>query len=91
MADRALHRDAAAHAVAVEVRAWDFEVVEQRRHIVGEIFIAEIASDVGRATVALQFDGNDFPGLGKFADPPDPLAQSHRSEELPRRAERPSS
>jgi len=38
MANRTLHRIAAAHAVTDEVRAWDFEVIEQRSHIVGEVF-----------------------------------------------------
>ena len=72
MADRTLHRDAAAHAVTDEVRAWDLEIIEHRSHIVGEVFIAEIAIDVGRAPVALHFDGNHFSRFGKFADPVPP-------------------
>ncbi len=35
MADRTLHRAAAAHAVTDAVRAWDFEIIEQRSHIEG--------------------------------------------------------
>jgi len=41
-----------------------FEMIEQRGHIVGEVFIAEIAFDVGRAPVGLHFDGNDSPRFG---------------------------
>ena len=73
MADRAIHRHAAAQAVADDIRAWDLEVVEQRGHVVGEVVIAEIAFDVGRAPVALHFDGDHFPRLGKFADPLGPV------------------
>jgi hypothetical protein len=51
----------------------DLEVIEQRRHIVGEVFAADVAFDVGRAPVALHFDGNHFPRFGKFADPPGPV------------------
>ena len=69
MADRTLHRHAAAQAVTDDVRAWDLEIIEQRGHIVGEVFIADIAFDVGRAPVALHFDGDHFPRFGKFADP----------------------
>ena len=43
MADRTLHRDAAAQAVADDVRAWDLEIIEQRGHIVGEVFGANRA------------------------------------------------
>jgi hypothetical protein len=73
MANRTLQCDAAAHAVPDEIRAWDVEVIEQCSHIVGEVFIAEIAIDVSRAPVALHFDGNHVPRLGKFADPLDPV------------------
>ena len=48
-------------------------MIEQRRHIVGEVCRADIAVDVGRAPVALHFDGNHFPRFGKFADPPGPV------------------
>ena len=41
MADRAIQSHAAAQAVTDDVRAWDLEIVEQRGHIVGEVFVAE--------------------------------------------------
>ncbi len=64
MADRTLHRDAAAHAVTDEVRAGDLEVIEQRGHIVGEVFKTEIAINVSRAPVALHLDGDHLPRFG---------------------------
>ena len=73
MADRTLHRHAAAHAVADEVRLGDLEVIEQRRHIVGKVLAADVAFDVRRAAVALHFDGDHFPRFGKLADPPGPV------------------
>src|SRR5712691_1485906 len=73
MADRTLHCHGAAHAVTDEVRAWDLEVIEQRRHIVGEVFVGDVAWDVRRAPMALQFDGNHFPRFGELADPPSPI------------------
>ena len=73
MTDRTLHCHGAAHAVTDEVRAWDFEVIEQRRHIVGEVFGGDVAWDVRRAPMALQFDGNHFPRFGELADPPSPI------------------
>jgi hypothetical protein len=53
MADGDLHRDAAAHAVTEQIGLLDFEVIEHRVTVVGEVFITEIAVDVGRASVAL--------------------------------------
>src|SRR5437868_7788320 len=44
-----------AHAVTDEVRAGDFEVIEQRSHIVGEVLVSEISFDFGRAPVDLHF------------------------------------
>jgi len=83
MADRTLHCHGAAHAVTDEVRAWDFEVIEQRRHIVGEIFVGDVACDVRRAPMALHFDGNHFPRFGELADPPGPRRSvQHRDGEL---------
>ena len=73
MADRTLHRDAAAHAVTDQVGAGDLEMIEQRRHIVGEVCRAHIAVDIGCAPMALELDGNHFPTFGKFADPPGPV------------------
>src|SRR6266508_1071166 len=73
MADRARHRHAAAHAVADEVRFGDLEMIEQRRHIVGEVFLADVAFDVRRAPVALHFDGDHLPRLGEFGDPAGPV------------------
>src|SRR5512145_1559507 len=73
MTDRTLHRDTAAHAVTDEVSAWDFEVIEQRGHIVGEVFKTEIAINFSRAPVALHLDGDHFPRLGEFADPAGPV------------------
>src|SRR5207302_8670454 len=43
MADRTVHRHAAAHAIADEVRPRDLEVIEQRRHIVGKVLAADVA------------------------------------------------
>ena len=73
MADRTLHRHASAHAVADEVRSRDLEMIEQRGHVVGEVFVGDIAWDVRRAAVTLHFDGNDFPRFGELADPPGPV------------------
>lgn len=73
MADRTPHRHASAHAVAEEVRLRDLEVIKQRDHIVGKILAADVAVDVRRAAVALHFDGDRFPRLGQFADPPVPV------------------
>src|SRR5437660_1440976 len=73
MADRTLHRYGAAHAVADEIRPRDIELPEQRRHIVGEVFVGDVAWDVRRAPVALHFDGNHFPRFGELADPPGPV------------------
>src|SRR5438105_1084701 len=73
MADRTLHRHGAAHAIADEVRPRDLELLEQRRHIVGEVFVGDVAWDVRRASVALHFDGNHFPRFGELADPPGPV------------------
>ena len=53
----------------------DLQKIEQRGHIVGEVFVAEVAFDVGRAPVALHFDGNHFPRFGEFADPPGPVVR----------------
>lgn len=61
------------HAVTDEVRAWDSKVIEQRRHIVGEVFGDDFAIDVGRAPMALHFDGNHASRFGKLADPPGPV------------------
>ena len=69
MADRTLHRDTAAQAVTDDIRAWDLEIIEQPGHIVGEVFVSNIAFDVGRTPVALHFDRDHFPRFGKFADP----------------------
>jgi hypothetical protein len=69
----ALHCDTAAQAVTNEVRAGDFEVIEQRSHIVGDVFVTEFAIDVGGSPVPLHFDGNHFPRLGKFTDPLGPV------------------
>src|SRR5215471_21523307 len=76
MADRTLDSDAAAKAVTDDVRAWDFEVIEQPRHIVGEVFISKIAVDVGGTPVTLHFDGNHFPRFGELADPIIPVARN---------------
>src|SRR5947209_672583 len=73
MADRTLHRYGAAHAVADEVRPRDIELLEQRRHIVGEVFVGDVAFGVRRAPVALHFDGNHLPRFGELADPPGPV------------------
>src|SRR5258708_3502453 len=40
-------------------------LLEQRRHIVGEVFVGDVAWDVRRAPVALHFDGNHFPRFGE--------------------------
>ncbi len=48
-------------------------MIEQRRHIVGEVFVGDVAWDVRRAPMALQFDGNHFPRFGELADPPSPV------------------
>ena len=68
-----LHRHAAAHAVADEVRLRDLEVIKQRGHIVGKILAADVAFDVRRAAMALHFDGNHFSRFGKLADPAVPV------------------
>ena len=73
MADRAIQRDTAAEAVAEDIRAWDLQVVEQRGHIVGQVVVREIAARVGRTPVALHFDGDHFPRLGKFGYPLGPV------------------
>ncbi len=49
-------------------------MIEQRRHIVGEVLVGDVACDVRRASVALHFDGNHFPRFGELADPPGPVA-----------------
>jgi hypothetical protein len=48
-------------------------MIEQRRHIVGEVFLADVAFDVRRAPVALHFDGDHLPRLGEFGDPAGPV------------------
>jgi hypothetical protein len=70
MADRSLHRHGSAHAVADKVGSRDFEMVEQGRHVVGEVFVGDISCDIRRAALTLHFDGNDFPCFGELADPP---------------------
>src|SRR5690606_17548884 len=68
-----LHRYAATHAVANEGRAWMLEIREQRRHVIGEVPAVEVAWNIRRPPVTRHFDGNDFPGPGKFLDPPVPV------------------
>ena len=63
MADGDLHRDAAAHAVTEQIGPRNLEVVEHRGNVVGEVCVTEVAVDVGRASVALHFDGDDFAGF----------------------------
>src|SRR5205807_1454361 len=70
---RTLHRYGAAHAVADEIRPRDIELLEQRRHIVGEVFVGDVAFAVRRAPVALHFDGNHFPRSGELVDPAGPI------------------
>jgi len=38
--------------------------------------ITEIAVDVGRASVALHFDGDDFAGFREFTDPLSPIVRN---------------
>ena len=54
---------------------WDLEIVEQPGHIVGEVFVSNIAFDVGRPPVALHLDGDNFPRFGEFVDPIVPVAR----------------
>ena len=65
MAHRELQRDPAAHAVADHVGCLDPEVLRQRGRVVGHLLIRERAVDVGRAPVALLFDGDHLPGRGQ--------------------------
>jgi hypothetical protein len=46
MADRSLHRQGSARAVADKVGSRDFEMVEQGGHVVGEVFAGDISWDV---------------------------------------------
>ncbi len=43
------------------MRAWDFEIIEQPGNIVGQVFISNIAVDVGCTPVALHLDGDHYP------------------------------
>src|ERR1700758_3375551 len=75
MADRTLHRDPAAQAVTDDVRVWYLQIIEQPGHIVGEIFVSNIAVDVGGTPMALHFHGDYSPRFGKFIDPIIPVAR----------------
>ena len=69
MANRELQRDDAAHAVADDVRLFDLQEIEQRGDVVGEVRVAEVALDVGRATVALHLDCYHLARLRELTDP----------------------
>ena len=68
MSDRTLHCRAAAKAITEDVCLGNFEIIEQRGNIVGEVFRTDIALDVGRAPVTLHFNGDHFARLRKFLD-----------------------
>ena len=68
MADGRQHGDAAAEAVPNEVGRGNLEIVEQCRDIVGQIFVAEIALDVGDSSMPLHLHGDDLPGFRELGN-----------------------
>src|SRR5262249_24063033 len=68
VANSKLHGNASTHAVAQHICLWDLQIVEQGRYVVGEIFITEIAVDIGGATMALHFDCDNLPAFFKPRD-----------------------
>ncbi len=61
-----LHRHVAAEAEAEHVGLPDPEVTEQRGHVIGQEMQVDVAVDVGRAAVALQFGGDHRPARGQL-------------------------
>src|SRR5215204_6926184 len=82
MPDRTLYRDAAAQAVTDDIRAWDLEIIEQPGHIIGKVFISNIAFDVGRTPVTLHFDGDHFPRFGELVDPHTPVVRDRHERPM---------
>jgi hypothetical protein len=63
--DRELQGDAGSHAVAEDVRAFDLELSQERRGVLGHLRVAQGAVDIGRAPVALLLNRDDLASLGE--------------------------
>jgi hypothetical protein len=64
--DGDLQGDAGSHAVTEDVGLFDSEMLECSGGVVGHLLDGQRAIYIGRASMGLQLEGDDLPGLCKF-------------------------